>query len=62
MGRLSPSYTYRYNTFYVPPNRITSNVGNVFPEIMGTFLSVMVAKMLYNGKGYHVPVKSTCYN
>ena len=28
---------------------------------MATFLSTIVVKMLYNGEGYHVPVKSTCY-
>ena len=41
-------------------NRTTSNVGNVFPEIMPTSLFAMIVKRLYNGGGYHVPVKSTC--
>jgi hypothetical protein len=50
-GKTFCHYTYRYNTFYVPLNRITLNVGLAFPEIMGTFLSVVVVRMLYNGKG-----------
>jgi hypothetical protein len=38
-------------------NGTTFNVGNAFPEIMATFLFVMIVKRLYNARGYHVPVK-----
>jgi hypothetical protein len=48
---------YRYSTFYILANRIISNVGNVSPKIMATFLFAVVAKMLYSGEGYRVRVK-----